>query len=227
MEYYVKGEMVPAQNLNQDLLSKISYSLAVKRDDGTYDLPTLGKVVDALEHRAKRGGIRFGVMHGRYGYIYLFYNDRRLLDDLKINGNIYLNNAEAKTKEKEEIPVEISTVKNLFELHTKEFSSGSCIYFLCKNRKVVYVGKTINIYQRIISHLSSEKVFNHVYYMLIPGDKLSRVEFAIIQYLKPVYNSIPAVTNTKLKEKYLRLAKSVLIEQKYIVPELSIQINNQ
>lgn len=72
-----------------------------------------------------------------------------------------------------------------------------CIYFLCRRGRVVYVGKTTSLAQRLAAHTRRGKVFDHVYYLPVApfgrdnrlGDyALSCYEEAAIAALSPPEN---------------------------------------
>jgi len=84
-------------------------------------------------------------------------------------------------------PISLFFIKNL-----KKFTIARhppCVYFLCKDKKVVYIGQTVDLYDRINSHLrDGRKEFDEVYYVSIPTSELSKVESAFIKVFKPKYN---------------------------------------
>lgn len=63
----------------------------------------------------------------------------------------------------------------------------SGVYFLVKNRKVVYVGQSVNIAGRMIEHVKT-KDFDSVFYLKVPNSELDEVEGAFIRALDPVLN---------------------------------------
>jgi hypothetical protein len=63
----------------------------------------------------------------------------------------------------------------------------SCVYFLIKESRVVYVGQSINLAARIGTH-QQEKDFDRVVYMWVPESELDEVEGALIRALKPKLN---------------------------------------
>lgn len=81
------------------------------------------------------------------------------------------------------------------------------IYLLKKNDKVVYVGQSINIEQRIKQHKKSEKKFDD--YMSIECDKnlLNETEESYILLFNPKYNIKRAEINT-VKKVYIYVAKT-------------------
>lgn len=83
-----------------------------------------------------------------------------------------------------ELPPQLRSlmVKEVFAL-----PSGSCIYFLCKSDRIVYIGQSINIGMRIAQHIL-DKNFDRVFYMNIQKDDLDRIESELIEYYAPEYN---------------------------------------
>lgn len=76
------------------------------------------------------------------------------------------------------------------ELRT--YSAGvfpPCIYFLTLKQVVVYVGQTIQLPARVISHLGDKsKNFDSVFYIPVPRHRLTEVELAFINALMPPLN---------------------------------------
>jgi len=66
------------------------------------------------------------------------------------------------------------------------------IYFLCKGGKVVYVGQSVNLINRISEHLSEgKKNFDGYYYEYVgKNDVMSDVEAEYIVSLNPKYNKV-------------------------------------
>lgn len=85
-----------------------------------------------------------------------------------------------------ELPPQIASasfkVNEVFALPT-----GPCIYFLCKDDRIVYIGQSINMGMRIAQH-TLNKNFDRVFYMNIQKDDLDRVESELIEYYAPEYN---------------------------------------
>lgn len=64
------------------------------------------------------------------------------------------------------------------------------IYFLLKNNEIVYVGKTINLEQRIMSHqMNNKKDFDNFLFFKVDSEKLDLCERYFINKLKPIYNN--------------------------------------
>jgi hypothetical protein len=66
-----------------------------------------------------------------------------------------------------------------------------CIYFLCLDGEVVYVGRTINLAKRISTHGEDKgKLFDRVFYLPTAENDLEWVEVKFISLLKPQYNRV-------------------------------------
>jgi len=66
----------------------------------------------------------------------------------------------------------------------------SGVYFLFNDIDLVYIGKSNNIYFRIITHIGNDRiVFDKYSYVKIDGDYMSIVEAVLIKYYKPKHNS--------------------------------------
>jgi hypothetical protein len=67
--------------------------------------------------------------------------------------------------------------------------AGSCVYFLCKDNRIVYIGQSINLASRLGQHMLS-KNFDRVFYMDVLREDLKRVEMELIKYYDPEYNRL-------------------------------------
>jgi hypothetical protein len=85
------------------------------------------------------------------------------------------------------IPRAIAGVGNLLELRMTEAVVG--VYFLCLEDRVVYVGQSIDVYQRIRQH--KDKKFDRILFLPIPERELDHFERAFILILKPEHNGHP------------------------------------
>lgn len=63
------------------------------------------------------------------------------------------------------------------------------IYFLVNKDEVIYVGKSINIVIRILSHYRSPKIFTSIKYLECNEKDLDKLETHYIVALKPKYNN--------------------------------------
>ena len=66
-------------------------------------------------------------------------------------------------------------------------ASGPCIYFLCREGRIVYIGQSVCLAQRVSQHVSC-KNFDRVFYFNVPADDLTRVESELINYYDPELN---------------------------------------
>ena len=83
------------------------------------------------------------------------------------------------------------------------------VYILYRNEEVVYVGQSINPYQRMAQHLR-DKEFTHIRILICRKCRMSFWEQKLIQAYNPMYN----VTHTKKKSGKLRLVKKTRSELK-------------
>lgn len=64
-----------------------------------------------------------------------------------------------------------------------------CVYFLVRDREVVYVGQTISLASRLESH-RKDKQFDEVFYLPTPREELLQVESGFIKALDPELNKV-------------------------------------
>lgn len=80
-------------------------------------------------------------------------------------------------------PSSIREIEDLQQLPMNEYPSG--IYFLCKDKDVIYVGQSISPFSRVQQHGFD---FDRVYLLPIPRSELNEVESAFIKALRPSGN---------------------------------------
>ena len=96
-------------------------------------------------------------------------------------------------------PIEIRELCGLKKIPQGDYAP--CVYFLCKNDRVVYVGQSISVAGRISTH-TKDKDFDEVYLIHVPKESLNEVESAFIRHLSPVLNGRPPI-NDSSKDKQL------------------------
>ncbi len=201
-----------AQDLNKKTLEAIGMKLLQKNKDGVFVMPEDSIIAGYINNLAEKREIKHYRLKGEYEEIYLFDNDEIISDfDImqveakKIPDVIKIQCYDEKVTASDEIPIEISKIDSLFKLPKTLFNSGSCIYFLCKNERVVYVGQSENVHQRLVEHMKS-KDFDAVFYLRVPAHKMNKIESALISYLKPEYNK----SGLNSGNKDISLAESIL-----------------
>lgn len=201
-----------AQDLNKKTLEVIGMKLMQKDKEGNFVMPEDLEIINYINDLAEKREIKHYRLKGEYGEIYLFDNDEILSDmDImeieakKIPGLIKIQCYDEKVTAKDNIPIEISRIEELFKLPETLFNSGTCIYFLCNHNKVVYVGQSENVHQRLIEHMRT-KIFDAVFYLRVPANKMNKIESALISYLKPEYNKM-SINDVN---KSISLAESIL-----------------
>jgi hypothetical protein len=201
-----------AQDLNKKTLEAIGMKLLQKNKDGVFVMPHDSIIAGYINNLAEKREIKHYRLKGEYEEIYLFDNDE-IISDLdimqveakKIPDVIKIQCYDEKVTASDEIPIEISKIDSLFKLPKTLFNSGSCIYFLCKNERVVYVGQAENVHQRLVEHMKF-KDFDAVFYLRVPAHKMNKIESALISYLKPEYNK----SGLNSANKDASLAESIL-----------------
>lgn len=201
-----------AQDLNKKILEAVGMRLLKKDSDGIFQMPPENEIAAYINSLAEKREIKHYVLKGEYENIYLFDNEELIsaLDIMEVEAKkspdvIPIQIQDEKTTAKDNIPFEISKIDSLFRLPKSLFNSGTCIYFLCRDEKVVYVGQAENVHQRLVEHIKT-KLFDSVFYLRVPGNKMNKVEHALISYLKPEYNK----TSTRETNKSVSLAESIL-----------------
>lgn len=211
IEYKYK-KLRTAQDLNKKTLEAVGMKLLQKNENGIYVMPDDSVIASYINSLAEKREIKHYRLNGEYNEIYLFDNDE-IVSDLdimeveakKIPNVIKIQCYDEKITSNDDIPIEISKIDSLFKLPKSLFNSGSCIYFLCKNEKVVYVGQAENVHQRLVEHMKT-KDFDAVFYLRVPAHKMNKIELALISYLKPLYNR----TGINTVNKDTSLAESIL-----------------
>lgn len=81
------------------------------------------------------------------------------------------------------------THEQVIELAVPCYPPVPVIYFLVREKKVVYVGQTTNLLYRIGSHVRGPKEFDSYYFVpLSDGDDIDEVEADFIAKFEPEYN---------------------------------------
>lgn len=88
-------------------------------------------------------------------------------------------------------------IKEEIQIHEFRFPNGiikpePCIYFLCANEEIVYIGQAHNLFIRLGQHIES-KIFNRAFYVKCSCDNLSNWEKDLQEIFLPIYNSEPWV----------------------------------
>lgn len=93
-------------------------------------------------------------------------------------------------KPKNDVPEELLKIHNLYQLPIDNIHTPPGVYFLCKDKEIRYVGKSINVAHRLMYHIAENtKEFNAVFYIPCPYSKLTEIESALIRYFRPMYNT--------------------------------------
>lgn len=81
-------------------------------------------------------------------------------------------------------------MKEITRYELGELLKENFIYYLKRGEKIVYIGQTINLMQRLGSHLDSDKDFDSAVYFPVVGDKEERnyIEAGLIIEHTPEYN---------------------------------------
>jgi hypothetical protein len=106
------------------------------------------------------------------------------------NGIVTIIDVTAPSKRFDTIPTELSAIAGMLiplSIQSAESVGVPGVYFLCHKAKVVYVGQSVNVLQRVGAHIGV-KTFDAVYFIRVPPSDLDFVEGELIRTLKPKYN---------------------------------------
>lgn len=76
--------------------------------------------------------------------------------------------------------------ESLYRMPTPKRISG--VYFLCKDRCVVYVGQSVDVFTRISTHASNGMLFDAAFYKPVHEMGLLEEELLCIKKYRPKYN---------------------------------------
>ena len=88
-----------------------------------------------------------------------------------------------------------------------------CVYFLLDNAEIVYVGQSVNVSARVVTH-SRDKDFTKVLYMPVVQDNLNKVERFFIERMQPKYNEDRFIKNKVFKYKNTDYNTLINMEEK-------------
>lgn len=84
-----------------------------------------------------------------------------------------------------DVPSPLLLMKNLQLIPSVRDISG--VYFLCKNKEIVYIGQSKSIFKRVPAH--TEKEYDSAYFIPAPIDSLNNIEGALIRFFRPKLNN--------------------------------------
>lgn len=84
-----------------------------------------------------------------------------------------------------ERPPALTLYRDLHEADVQPFVCG--VYFLCTEREVVYIGRSVNVFARIAAHEHTGK-FDRVFFQPVPKDQLDETEGRLIREFRPPLN---------------------------------------
>jgi len=92
-----------------------------------------------------------------------------------------------------EVPSELIRINNVKKLPLETITTTSGVYFLYDGNKLVYIGQSIDIRGRIMTHVREErKNFDKVFFINCHVNQLIEIETALIKYFNPYYNQLTA-----------------------------------
>lgn len=108
-------------------------------------------------------------------------------------------------------------------LQQVECLDDPCVYFLVRGPSVVYVGQTVNLRGRLLSH--ADKVFDAVFFVRCEHDELDSLEHHWISKLKPELNIKLAGQKSKTDRKRALRYTTMLAAKQQLLKEGGIGKN--
>ena len=202
-----------AQHLSKRTLDTIGMRLLKENKNGIYSIPDVDTIAAHLNKLAKERKIKHFILKGESEDIILFDNNDIIeqldifeIEAKKITAIVKIQCYDKKATHKQNVPIEISKIEELYRIPDTTLNSGTCVYFLCRTGKVVYVGQGDNIYSRIIEH-NKDKNFDDAFYIRVSANEMDKIETALINYLRPEYNIRKA---KKIDNQKKAIAESIL-----------------
>jgi len=90
--------------------------------------------------------------------------------------------------ERSVLPVELKQLEGALRSFDGHISYPTCVYFLVRGNKVVYVGQSVSLSGRLAQHVAMGKKFDQVFYLPWPKASLCQMETKLIKALVPEYN---------------------------------------
>lgn len=88
----------------------------------------------------------------------------------------------------EELPPELASTETLYRLPDLTHRMVPGVYFLCRDKRIVYIGQSGNVAARLSWHVSAGKLFDSAYFIACPLENLNAMETALIKKYKPELN---------------------------------------
>lgn len=104
------------------------------------------------------------------------------IDGQKLPVKLFVYSGELR---EEPLPKELAGNENICEY--VEINIPTCVYFLIKDNKIVYVGQSVYLPARLGEH-KKHKDYDRVLYLPVPQSDLNRVEQEFIKAIDPVLN---------------------------------------
>lgn len=103
----------------------------------------------------------------------------------------------------------------------------TCVYFLFREGKLIYIGRTGNLLQRLIAHRNKRK-FDSVYYIPCSKEEVGPIERYMIMKFRPEGNYIPdriAPYRTKDLKRSTLLSQIVQSTEQLTLPFIEAQLD--
>lgn len=71
------------------------------------------------------------------------------------------------------------------------------IYFLCRDREILYVGQSVCVAARVPNHGDKLRQADRIFFLPVPYEQLDNVENALIRHLRPPLNRTPGQRATR------------------------------
>lgn len=117
----------------------------------------------------------------------------------------------------------ITVIKNKIDINTLKIKG---IYFLINGSEIVYVGKSVDVLNRIKSHISSNEIdFDYYFYEEksdFSSSELSQYEKQLIYLMNPKYNKIHSIDHSSRKDGMVNIKTKITRDQADFLIKLSM-----
>lgn len=119
----------------------------------------------------------------------MYYDHAEKTSDVKLEFNVVFYDGWQKINSVDKLPPELISCNRISEIPINSAYGPSGVYFLCKDKKIVYVGQSKCVFSRINDHKKQKRgLFDSVFFIDLPLSRLDDVETALIRKFNPPLN---------------------------------------